>query len=379
VSSSGVSIERVSKRFVGRTEIVEALDEVDVKVRPGEFFVIVGPSGSGKTTLLRIISGLDAPDEGEIRVGGEIVTSVARGVSIAPKDRQMSFVFQNYALYPHMSAARNIEFPLLHLRKDLSPRERAAKVRDVAGSLEIGHLLDRKPKELSEGQRQRVAIARAIMRDPRVFLMDEPLANLDISLRMTIRSQLKALQRRLGITTIYVTHDQHEAMALGDAIAVIHRGRVQQVGTPTEIYESPANRFGAEFVGENPINMLDGELVVSDETTFFQSEGFRLALRKDVASRIRERTFRRCAIGVRPQDVVVKARGQGVMDVSLILVENVGSKYLLHAFSDHSKGMNVETRVLPKGDFESRRFSIDLDDENMLFFDSVGRRIDLSN
>jgi multiple sugar transport system ATP-binding protein len=373
-----IVIENIAKTFFNLRENVEALSDINIEIKPGEFFVLLGPSGSGKTTLLKLISGLERPDRGEIRFGNEVVTSVEQDVFVSPKDRQISFVFQNYALYPHMTVARNIEFPLLHLKKEMSRTERENRVREVARSLKIEELLKRRPKELSEGQRQRVAIARAIIREPRVFLMDEPLANLDAELRVQIRSQLKELQRQTGISTLYVTHDQNEAMALGDRVAVLHEGVIQQAGRPTEIYRTPSNVFVAQFVGGNPINMLEGELVSESEHLIFRSGNINIQLDEPIASRIKEKTFHKCFLGIRPEHVEVRPEGKGVVDVSLILEENVGAKYLLYAFSENEKGMHVETKTLPDADLFGKRYSLALNPDNFLVFDSVGRRIDLS-
>ncbi len=373
-----VVIENVAKTFFNLSGNVEALSDINIEIEPGEFFVLLGPSGSGKTTLLKLISGLERPDRGEIRFGDELVTSAEQDVFVNPKDRQISFVFQNYALYPHMTVARNIEFPLLHLKKELTREERGEKVRKVAQSLKIGELLKRRPKELSEGQRQRVAIARAIVREPRVFLMDEPMANLDAELRVQIRSQLKELQRRTGISTIYVTHDQNEAMALGDRMAVLHDGVIQQAGAPVEIYRSPSNVFVAQFVGGNPINMLEGELISDSGHIIFRSGNIDIPLDEPLATRIKEKTFRKCFLGIRPEHVEVMPEGKGVVDVSLILEENVGAKYLLYAFSENEKGLHVETKTLPDTDLFGKRYSLALDPDSFLAFDSIGRRIDLS-
>jgi multiple sugar transport system ATP-binding protein len=373
-----VFIENIAKTFYNIRGNVEALSDINIQIEPGEFFVLLGPSGSGKTTLLKLVAGLERPDRGEIRFSDELVSSAEKEVFVSPKDRGISFVFQNYALYPHMTVAKNIEFPLLHLKKNLTREQRYERILDVAGSLKIGELLRRKPKELSEGQRQRVAIARAIIREPRVFLMDEPLANLDAKLRVQIRTQLKELQRQTGITTLYVTHDQNEAMALGDRVAVLHDGVIQQAAAPTEIYNTPSNVFVAQFVGGNPINMLEGELIFDSGQSFFQSGKIKIRLEEQVASRIKEKTFRKCFVGIRPEHVEVMPEGKGVVDVSLVLAENVGSKYLLYAFSDYEKGMHIETKTLPDADLLGKRYSLALNPINFLVFDSIGRRIDLS-
>jgi multiple sugar transport system ATP-binding protein len=232
-----------------------AVNDVNLATEEGEFLVFLGPSGSGKTTLLRMIAGLEEPTSGDILIGGRVVTH------LAPRDRRVAMVFQSYALYPHLSVYRNIEFPLR--AQGVPRREHRAKVEWAAGLLGIGKLLERKPRELSGGERQRVALARAIVREPSVFLLDEPLSNLDAKLRASAREELSAFHKRVGTTTIYVTHDQVEAMAMGDRIVVLHQGVVRQVGTPHEVYDEPADTFVATFLGSPPMNLLDhGDAIV---------------------------------------------------------------------------------------------------------------------
>ncbi len=228
---------------------VAAVNGVDLVTREGEFLVLLGPSGCGKTTLLRMIAGLETPSEGELVIGGEVVND------LPPRARKIAMVFQSYALYPHMTVFKNIAFPLKaqRVRKAAIPQ----KVEWAASLFGIGHLLHRKPRELSGGERQRVALARALVREPAVFLLDEPLSNLDAQLRASARDELQQFQRRIGTTTIYVTHDQVEAMGLGDRIAVMKAGTVRQIGTPQEIYNEPADAFVARFVGSPPMNLVE--------------------------------------------------------------------------------------------------------------------------
>ncbi len=228
---------------------IGAVVDVDLESREGEFLVLLGPSGSGKTTLLRMIAGLEEPTSGEIRIGGMVVND------LTPRQRRIAMVFQSYALYPHLSVLGNIEFPLKAQR--MAKPERRRKVEWSVGLLGIGHLLSRKPRELSGGERQRVALARAIVREPSVFLLDEPLSNLDAKLRASAREELEQFQRRIGTTTIYVTHDQVEAMAMGDRIVVMHEGSVRQIGTPAQVYDEPADTFVATFLGSPPMNLLE--------------------------------------------------------------------------------------------------------------------------
>src|ERR671934_1715881 len=251
-----IEYDDVSKRFP--TQDRPAVDHLTLDVADGELLVLLGPSGCGKTTALRMLAGLEYPDSGDIRIDGKSV------VRLEPKDRDVALVFQSYALYPHMSARDNIRYPLRVRR--MSEAERERRVAQVAEMLSLGGLLDRRPARLSGGEQQRVALARAIVRQPRVFLMDEPLSNLDAKLRTHTRTELKALQRQLGTTTVFVTHDQAEAMTMADRIAVMNQGTLQQVGTPDDVYDRPANLFVAQFMGSPPMNTLpvtrdDGRLV----------------------------------------------------------------------------------------------------------------------
>ncbi|HEX9163775.1 MAG TPA: sn-glycerol-3-phosphate ABC transporter ATP-binding protein UgpC, partial [Thermoanaerobaculia bacterium] len=243
-----VTFQRVAKRY-GSVSVIE---DLNLDIHDHEFMVLVGPSGCGKSTALRMIAGLEEISEGEIRIGDRVVND------LQPKDRDTAMVFQNYALYPHMSVRENIEFGL-RMRK--TPHdEMNRRVAEAAEILSIGHLLDRKPKQLSGGQRQRVAVARAIVRNPAVFLFDEPLSNLDAKMRVQMRAEITKLQQRLQTTSVYVTHDQIEAMTMGHRIAVMREGKIQQVGTPLEVYDKPANVFVAQFIGTPPMNFFDAEL-----------------------------------------------------------------------------------------------------------------------
>lgn len=242
-----------------------AVNEVDLETREGEFLVFLGPSGSGKTTLLRMIAGLEYPTAGEILIGGRVVND------LTPRERRIAMVFQSYALYPHLTVYKNIAFPLKaqkvpkHLHKE--------KVEWAASLLGLGALLQRKPRELSGGERQRVALARAIVREPAVFLLDEPLSNLDAKLRLSAREELERFHRRVGTTTIYVTHDQVEAMAMGDRVMVLNKGIVRQIGTPKEVYDDPSDTFVATFLGSPPMNLIENDGMIVG----FRPEHFRLA------------------------------------------------------------------------------------------------------
>jgi multiple sugar transport system ATP-binding protein len=244
-----VEARGLRKAYAGhKRQSVHAVDGVDLATGEGEYLVLLGPSGCGKTTLLRTIAGLETPTEGDILIGGHVVTD------LPPRDRKIAMVFQSYALYPHKTVAENIEFPLKSER--LEKPERRKKVEWAADLLGIGHLADRRPRQLSGGERQRVALARALVREPSVFLLDEPLSNLDAKLRASARDELKRFQQRVRTTTIYVTHDQIEAMGLGDRIAVMYQGKIRQIGKPVEVYDDPADTFVATFIGSPPMNLV---------------------------------------------------------------------------------------------------------------------------
>ena len=260
-----VTLEGVQKIYQDRATVHVAVHEVSLEVGEGEFLVLVGPSGCGKTTTLRMVAGLESVSSGTIRIGDRIVNDVPA------RDRDIAMVFQNYALYPHMTVRDNLAFALKLRNQSRSDID--SRVREVADLLGIEELLQRKPKQLSGGQRQRVALGRAIVRQPAVFLFDEPLSNLDAKLRVQMRRELAALRRRLGTTTLYVTHDQVEAMTLGDRIVVMHAGRVQQIGSPLDIYDRPANLFVAGFLGSPPMNQVAGQLVQRDGLQFEAAAG----------------------------------------------------------------------------------------------------------
>jgi multiple sugar transport system ATP-binding protein len=243
-----VEVRGLKKHYRGHAGRIRAVDGVDISTREGEYLVLLGPSGCGKTTLLRTIAGLEEATEGEVLIGGNVVNG------LPPRARQVAMVFQSYALYPHKTVEDNITFPLK--AEKISKEERRKKARWAAELLGIDHLLDRKPRHLSGGERQRVALARALVREPSVFLLDEPLSNLDAKLRASARDELKQFQRNLGTTTVYVTHDQAEAMGLGDRIAVMSEGKLRQLGPPHEVYEDPQDTFVATFLGSPPMNLV---------------------------------------------------------------------------------------------------------------------------
>ena len=315
-----VILEKVTKIYPGGVEAVKA---IDLHIRDEEFIVLVGPSGCGKSTTLRMVAGLEEITSGTIAIGDRVVNDVP------PKDRDIAMVFQNYALYPHMTVYKNMAFAL-KLRR-MPKTEIDTRVREAARVLGIGELLDRKPKALSGGQKQRVAVGRAIVRQPKAFLFDEPLSNLDAKLRVEMRAELKRLHRRLQTTTIYVTHDQEEAMTLGDRIVVMKYGVIQQCGTPLEVYDTPANRFVAGFVGTPPMNFFDGRLVGEGGGIYFDEGTFRVRLTPDLASRVEGWVGREIVCGIRPEGMNISGEGrfagtENVIPAKVTVVEPLGEK-----------------------------------------------------
>ena len=342
-----VVLKNITKRwgdFVG-------VDDQSLEIKDKEFLVLLGPSGCGKTTTMRMIAGLEEPTSGEIRIGDRVVNDDL------PKDRDIAMVFQNYGLYPHMSVFDNIAYPLKVRgtpKSEIRPRvERAAE------QVELSDFLARKPKALSGGQRQRVALARAIVRQPKVFLMDEPLSNLDAKLRVSMRAELKHLSRELKITTIYVTHDQIEAMSLADRVAVMKDGVIQQLGTPDDIYNNPANTFVAGFIGSPAMNLLEGSVKGGKFTT---AGGTPL-----VAVKSPDR--KKVVLGVRADDIAISAKGKGSLDVPIYSFENTGENTLLTVQLDGQ-------RVIARGDRHLRKdhgdtIGIKLDPKHVYLFDDA--------
>jgi multiple sugar transport system ATP-binding protein len=288
-----LALSSITKKFGRHT----ALAGLDLEIADAEFFVLLGPTGAGKTTTLRLIAGLEKPDQGSIRIGGEDVASWSAA------QRDVALVFQYYSLYPHYTVRENLEFPLKAKHRRLSAQEIGERVGRVAKTLRIDHLLERKTDRLSGGEMQRVSIGRAIVRQPRVFLMDEPLSNLDAKLREVLRAELKDLQMKLGATFLYVTHDQVEAMSMGDRVAVLDHGRIVQVGTPYEIYNRPKNTFVATFVGSPAMNLLPARL--TDGRMVIVPERLELTLEPAVLDRLKGRSGE-VTVGVRSEDVEVR-------------------------------------------------------------------------
>jgi multiple sugar transport system ATP-binding protein len=356
-----IEFENVSKRFGDSV----AVDNLNLTVQDGELLVLLGPSGCGKSTVLRMVAGLDEPDEGLIKINQETVNDVE------PRDRDVAMVFQSYALYPHLTVARNLEFPLR--RRGVEQAERQTIVSDVAETLQLTPLLERKPAELSGGQRQRVALGRAIVRKPSVFLMDEPLSNLDAALRVETRAQIVALQRRLMTTTMYVTHDQVEAMTMGDRIAVMKAGVLQQLATPKVLYSLPANVFVAGFLGNPPMNLLPGTVGSSTEgSPVIRLTGGELPLPSAyVGLNLPEAVF----AGVRPEALTVDPDGS--LSAVTTIAEVLGSEvHVITALPDGAHLIVRQDADLPIPERnESIRIRAD-DPESILLFDALsGERV----
>ena len=346
----------VLKNITKRWDSFVGVDNQSLEIKDKEFLVLLGPSGCGKTTTMRMIAGLEEPTSGEIWIGTRMVNDDL------PKDRDIAMVFQNYGLYPHMTIFENIAYPL-RVRgtnlDDIGPR-----VEKAARQVELEKLLDRKPKALSGGQRQRVALARAIVRSPKVFLMDEPLSNLDAKLRVTMRTELKHLSRELRVTTVYVTHDQIEAMTLADRVAVMKDGAIQQLGTPDAIYNDPANVFVASFIGSPPMNLINGS--VSDGH-FITTGGTRLVP-------VNVPYNGSVILGTRADDITVSDAGAGDLDVKIYAFENTGESSLLTV-------QWGTQRVIARGDRHLRKqqddiIGVRLDPDHIYLFDpETGRRL----
>jgi len=342
-----IRIEHLTKVFPGDTT---ALDDLTLTVGDGQFFALLGPSGCGKTTLLRTVAGLEQATSGSVRIGDRDVTS------LAPGDRDVAMVFQDYALFPHMSVTDNVAYPLRIKKVPRSRRE--GKAAETAASLGLDRLMSRRPGELSGGQQQRVALARAMVGQPSAFLFDEPLSNLDARLRLEARTFLKRLQRELGVTTIFVTHDQAEALAMADQIAVMESGRIRQVGTPTEVFHRPANTFVANFIGSTPMNMVPGRLD-ADGVAF---AGITVPRRSAAPAQD-------VIVGFRPEYTKLEVDGPSI-DGEVEIVENLGATMLVTVMVDEQRLQ----AVVPEGEEPAvgGRVRIGPDPRRMLVYDSEG-------
>jgi len=346
-----VRLVDLSKHF-GR---VKAVDNLNLDIKDGEFVAFLGPSGCGKTTTLLMIAGIYRPTNGYIYFDDQVVNEVP------PKDRNIGMVFQSYALYPHMKVYDNIAFPLKLKKRPKAEIDR--KVREAAKLLNILELLDRKPSQLSGGQQQRVALARALVKEPQLFLMDEPLSNLDAKLRIQMRAELKRMQRDLGITTIYVTHDQIEAMTMADRIAVLNLGKLQQYATPVELYNRPANTFVAGFIGSLPMNLIDGDLVFGDGAAFLNLGELTIKFIGTQGSVLREVGAEgRAILGVRPEDIIV---GEGEYEGDVFIIEPLGRDKIVHI----NAGGIILRALVPVG--------FDVDEGDKIRFTFVKKRIHL--
>jgi multiple sugar transport system ATP-binding protein len=348
--SGTITLEAVTKRFPGG---VTAVDELSLEVQPGEFLVLVGPSGCGKTTALRMVAGLEQVTSGTIRINDRVVTR------LPPRDRDTAMVFQNYALYAHMSVRNNMGFGLRMAK--VPKAEIRRRVDEAAGMLGLTGMLDRKPRQLSGGQRQRVAMGRAIVREPAAFLMDEPLSNLDAKLRVEMRGEIIRVQRRIAAPTLYVTHDQTEAMTMGDRVAILRDGVLQQLGSPDEIYDRPVNTFVAGFIGSPSMNLVTARL--ESGTARFGS----CALDVSGHAGLGEREGGEVVLGIRPEDF--GAAGAGVVELVANRVESLGSELVAYLDSGQ-EGVEITARLERRaGVEEGRPVRLTVDLERLYFFD----------
>lgn len=320
----------------------QATYNLNMHIKDGEFMVFVGPSGCAKSTTLNMIAGLEEITEGEIYIDDQIVND------IPPKDRDIAMVFQSYALYPHMNVFENMAFGL-RLRK-FPKKEIIMRVNEAAKILNIENLLDRKPKQLSGGQRQRVALGRAIVRKPKVFLFDEPLSNLDAKLRVQMRVELSKLHNKLKTTMIYVTHDQVEAMTMGDRICVLDKGRIQQIDTPLNLYEKPANLFVATFIGSPSMNTLEGTLVEEDNILVFKTDsGIKIYLDKNKINKLRNHSGKRVILGIRPENIEIigdKGKSENVIKATVDVIENLGNEmYVYFQFNNTQMIARIDPKI----------------------------------
>jgi len=343
---------------------VLAVEDIDLSVRDGEFLVMVGPSGCGKSTTLRMIAGLETTTAGEVVIGDQVVNDVR------PQDRNIAMVFQNYALYPHMTVRENMSFGL-RLSEEYSDEEIDERVEKAAELLEIIELLDQLPKQLSGGQQQRVALGRSIVRDPDVFLMDEPLSNLDAKLRTQMRTELQRIHEELGVTTIYVTHDQTEAMTMGDRIVILNDGKIQQVDKPSVCYDRPNNKFVAGFIGSPSMNFFDVNVAPTDNGILITGDGFE----SDLPVALTAGTY---TLGVRPEDFTI-ASDSGHLETTVDVVEPMGSDNFLYLHppeGDSEIVVRVDSSFHPE---PGEMIPLGFESVDTHFFDEMGKRVPLDN
>ncbi len=352
-------LDKIQKRYGTSSEVIKPLD---LEVNSGEFVVVVGPSGCGKSTLLRMVAGLEEISGGEMRIDGVRVNDDS------PSERGIGMVFQSYALYPHMTVYQNMGFALEMAK--LPEKEIDEKVRESARILQLEHLLDRRPKDLSGGQRQRVAIGRAIVREPSLFLFDEPLSNLDASLRVQMRMEIAALHKRINATILYVTHDQVEAMTLADRIVVLNQGQIEQVGTPLDLYDRPANVFVAQFIGSPKMNLIPGVLTHGSEQRSEVMLENRQQISLPIASRPEAQSVR---LGIRPEHIQLTELAHADVEGEVLFVEHMGNETLLYVNSGYGSEplvMRHTERLEIKPD---QRIGLRLPPESCYLFDDAGR------
>ena len=363
-----VLLKNLTKKF----DDVVAVNTVNLEISDREFVVLVGPSGCGKTTTLRMVAGLEEITEGDIYIGDRLVNN------LASKDRNIAMVFQSYALYPHMKVFDNMAFGL-KMRK-IPKEERTTLVNDAAQVLGIQELLDRKPKQLSGGQRQRVALGRAIVRKPDVFLFDEPLSNLDAKLRVQMRTELIKLHKRLQSTSVYVTHDQVEAMTMGDRIVVMQNGLIQQVGSPLELYNKPANLFVAGFIGSPSMNFVDCRIAEENGSVLIETSGFKVSLPEDLAAKAKAADADNFIFGVRPEDITKKGAGEPSARKSETVVARINVVETLgkETYLDITAGNDTLTAIISPSTIVSPEENIELEmnlDKIHLFNKDGGKAI----
>jgi sn-glycerol 3-phosphate transport system ATP-binding protein len=346
-----IALRNVTKNY-GRMQVIKGFS---IDVHDGEFVVIVGPSGCGKSTMLRMVAGLEAITSGEISIGGRVVND------LEPAERDIAMVFQNYALYPHMSVYKNMAYGLKI--KKFPPAEIERRVQKAAEILELGPYLERSPRQLSGGQRQRVAMGRAIVREPAAFLFDEPLSNLDAKLRVQMRLEIKTLQKSLGVTSLYVTHDQIEAMTLADRMIVMNNGVAEQIGEPLEVYNDPRTTFVAGFIGSPPMNFVSGEL--RGGKAIVNQGGDRSAGPGENA----------VTIGLRPEHLAIVAKGAGLFDGTVGFTEALGAETLIHMKTVAGEDVIVRTEAGSIAPETGETVGVSVDANNLFAFDQTGKRV----